>query len=75
MNLSSGNMINHARGAWWRWLLVVPAFFVGSIGGGYMALQPIIFLSNLIAPAPSFLLTIGHLVQAFVMGFGGVWLT
>ena len=60
-------------------MLVVPAFFVGSLGGSYLALQPFVLLSNFIAPSTGviwdILLTIPHLVQAFVMGFGGVWVT
>lgn len=61
------------------WVLVVPAFFVGSLGGSYLALQPFVLLSNFNAPFTGvlwdILVTIPHLVQAFAMGFGGVWVT
>mgnify|MGYP001249083446 CR=1 FL=1 len=64
-----------------RWVLVVPAFFVGSLGGGYLASLPfllLISLSNFIVPSigvmEDILVTTTQMVQAFFMGLGGVWL-
>jgi len=74
MNAESPNGFQE-RGKWWRWILVLPAFLVGSIGGGFVALQPIIFFSDIVAPDAGFWVPAAHLIQAFAMGFGGVWLT